>query len=264
MKNKRNWWFVAGRALVALAIWTPVSAYAAPEEIQVYMDELNAAGQPGLDIHLNDVAQGVPGPAYPGGQPSLHRWRMTPEWSLGLGHGFEGGLYLPLATIAPDGKWRADGIKARIKWLAPHGEEGFYWGANYEVGFSDHFIDEHRWNNEVKMIGGWRRGRWLAAVNANVDFALSGPNPGPATAELDAKLGYRISKTVSLGAETYNGMGPFRTLGQFSAYDQSSFLTADTHMGRWDVNAGIGKGYGANADHLIVKLIISVPMGRGG
>ena len=251
------------RALACMAaLGLPAFAHAAPEEIQVYMDELNAAGEPGLDVHINDVAQGVPGPTFPGGEPSLHRWRVTPEWSLGLGNGFEAGAYLPMATIAPDGKLRADGVKLRMKWLAPHGEEGFYWGANYEVGWSDSLIEDHHWNNEIKLIAGWRNGHWLAAVNANIDFALSGPNPGPATFELDEKVGYKVAKALVLGLETYNGAGPLRSLGRFSGYDQSTFLTADTHLGGWDLNAGIGKGYGGNADHLIVKFILSVPIGH--
>lgn len=241
-------------------ILAPVEAQAAPEEIQVYMDELNAAGEPGLDVHVNDVLAGVPGPAFPDGQSSLHRWRVTPELSLGLGDGFEAGAYLPMATIASDGKVRADGVKVRIKWLAPHREQGFYWGANYEIGYSDHFIDPHHWNNEVKFIGGWRDGRWLVAVNGNIDFALSGLNPGPVTLDFDEKIGYRISSRWTIGVETYNGLGAICYLGQFAAYDQASFLALDAHLGRWNVNAGIGKGYGGNTDHLILKFIISVPL----
>src|SRR5579863_1972303 len=151
----------SNRWALLLATLAPAQAQAAPEEIQVYMDELNAAGEPGLDIHVNDVVSGVPGPAFPGGEPSLHLWRVTPEWSLGLGNGFDAGAYLPLATITPDGKLRADGAKARLKWLAPHGEQGFYWGANYEVGYSDRLIDPHHWNNEIKLIAGWRNEHWV-------------------------------------------------------------------------------------------------------
>ena len=33
----------------------PAVALAAPEEIQVYMDELGKAGEIGLDVHVNDV-----------------------------------------------------------------------------------------------------------------------------------------------------------------------------------------------------------------
>ena len=88
------------RALLPLALFAlPAPALAAPEEVQVYMDELGAKGEVGLDLHLNHVAEGSFTPDYPGQQSGLHRWRLTPEFSLGLGHGFEAGLYLPLATL---------------------------------------------------------------------------------------------------------------------------------------------------------------------
>lgn len=240
----------------------PAVASSAPEEIQVYMDELNARGEPGLDVHLNTVLSGVGGPAVAGGAPSLHRWRITPEWSLGLGSGFEAGLYLPLLTVGPGEPLRADGAKVRLKWLAPHGESGFYLGVNDEVGWSDHQIDDHRWNNEVKLIAGWRRGRGFAAVNANVDFGLSGPHRGPATLELDEKVGWRVSKTLTLGIETYNAAGPIRRLS-FGGADQSTFATADVHLGRWDLNLGLGHGYGGNLDGWIGKMIISAPIAAG-
>lgn len=50
-----------------------------------------------------------------------------------------------------------------------------------------------------------------------------------------------ISRALTVGVETCNGAGPLRSLGQFSAYDQSTFLTADTHLaGRWCRPAPVG------------------------
>ena len=193
-------------ALAAYAL-AASPAYAADEEVQVYMDELNAPGELGLDMHVNDVLSGQNPADYTGQEPSVHRWRITPEFSLGLSRQFELGLYLPLATIAADGTPRAEGAKARLKWLAPHGEQGFYWGANLEIGRVDHALDQNPWNGEFKLIGGWRRGRWVAAVNGNFDFVISGPAGGPATLQLATKLGYHITPATALGIESYNGMG---------------------------------------------------------
>ena len=238
------------------------SAYAAPEEIQVYMDEMGQAGEVGLDVHVSDVLEGDGTPGYPGAEASLHRWRITPEFALGLGHGFEVGAYLPLATIAPDGVLRASGVKMRLKWLAPRREEGFFWGVNFEIGRVAHRLDENPWNSEVKLIGGWRKGRWVAAVNGNFDFTVSGPNPGPATFEFASKLGYKLTPKLTLGAESYNEVGPLRSLGHFSQNEHSTYLALDAQLGKWDVNAGIGKGYGTNGDSLLVKFVIGVPIGR--
>ncbi len=234
--------------------------HAAPEEVQVYMDELNAKGQFGLDLHINDALHGDGAPDYPGGEASLHRWRLTPEFSLGLGHGLELGAYLPLATLSPGGSARADGVKARLKWLAPHQDTGFYAGLNYEIGYSSHRLDQNPWNNEVKLIGGWRDERWQLGVNGNVDFALSGPNPGPATLEIATKAAYKVTKSTAIGIESYNGLGPLHAIGQLADAEHSSYLVVDTSLGKWDLNAGIGKGYGANKDSLVVKFILSVPI----
>ena len=251
--------FALAAALTAL---TASPARAADEEIQVYLDEINPAGAIGLDVHLNTVTAGDSAPAYPGAERALHRWRITPEFSLGLGGGFELGAYLPLATIAADGVLRAEGAKGRLKWLAPHGERGFYWGANLEIGRVDSRLDRNPWNGELKLIGGWRNDRWIVGVNGNIGFKVSGPDPAPASFELASKLGYRLTPKLTLGLESYNGLGEFRDFGRLGASDHATFLTFDTAVGGWDINAGIGKGYGTSADDTIVKFVIGVPIGR--
>ena len=65
-----------------------------------------------------------------------------------------------------------------------------------------------------------------------------------------------------VGIETYNGAGSTKAFGRFSSSDQATYLAYDTALGRWDLNFGVGKGYGANADHLILKMIIGFPIGR--
>jgi len=253
---------MAAAVLAVPALAAGGVAHAADEEIQVYKDEINRPGAVGLDVHVNDVLSGDAAPAYPGAEPALHRWRVTPEFSLGLTDQFELGAYLPLATIAADGKLRVEGAKLRLKWLAPHREQGFYWGANFEIGRVAHRLDENPWNAELKLIGGWRNQRWQLAVNGNIDFKVSGPAPAPATFELATKLGYRVTPALTLGVENYNGIGALRRLGHFGANDHASFLVLDAGLGGWDINAGIGKGYGANADSTIVKFVIGVAIGR--
>ncbi len=247
-------------ALPLLALALP--AHAAPEEVQVYLDELNKAGEPGLDLHLNYVASGTAGADYPGQQASLHRWRLTPEFSLGLGGGFEAGLYLPLATLGAGGPARVDGVKARLKWLAPHGAEGFYGGANLEIGRVGHRLDENPWNGELKLIGGWRWGKWRLGVNGNFDFVVAGPQPGPVTFELASKLAYQLAGETTLGLESYNGAGPLRDPGHLGREGHTTYLALDTRLGRWDLNAGVGHGYGTNGDAVVLKMVIGVPLGR--
>lgn len=248
-------------AAVLAAVLPLAPARAADEEIQVYMDEIGQAGAIGLDIHLNHVLDGDPGVDYPGAEPGLHRLRMTPEFSLGLGGGFEVGAYLPLATVASDNVLRIQGVKLRIKWIAPHDEaEGAYWGANFEIGRVAYRLDQNPWNAELKTIAGWRGHGWNLAVNGNFDFKVSGPVAAPLTFQLATKASYALTPGFALGIESYNDFGPFSHFGDFAANEQATYLVADTHVGKWDFNLGIGRGYAASGDHLVAKMVVGVPL----
>ena len=58
-------------AVVASNTFAPHPALAAPEEIQVYMDEMSEPGHIGLDIHNSYGATGDKTPAYAGEQQSV-------------------------------------------------------------------------------------------------------------------------------------------------------------------------------------------------
>jgi hypothetical protein len=252
-------WGVAGLA-AALALAAGV-ARAADEEIQVYMNDMDPAGHFGLDLHNNYVASGSAEPDAPDGQSPLHRWRLTPEWSYGLTKDVELGLYLPLATFEGSGRIQAAGIKGRIKWLAPRAEgQAWFWGLNLEVGRVNHTLDVNPWNAELKGIWGVRQGRWTFAMNANVDWTVSGPAPSPASLDIDAKLSYRVREGVDLGLESYNGFGPFKDLGHFGREDQYLYGAADLSLGKWDLNLGLGHGYGGARDGWVMKAIVGVPI----
>jgi hypothetical protein len=249
-------------ALAAASLLAPAVARAAPEEIQVYLDEINRPGELGLDVHINHVLSGDGTPDYPGAESSLHRLRVTPEFSFGLTNTLELGAYLPLATVARDGVVRVDGFKFRLKYLAPYKDTGLYWGANLELGKVSRRLDINPYNGELKLIGGWRNGRWIVGFNGNIDFVVSGPQHDPVTFELASKLGYKVAPGLTLGVESYNGAGPLRSLGHFGSSEQTTFLAIDTHLGRFDINAGLGAGYGANTDATVLKFTIGVPIGR--
>jgi hypothetical protein len=261
-RERAGWRAAASAAVMGLAFAGAAEpAQAADEEIQVYMDEIGPKGAVGLDIHVNHVLSGDRGADYPGGEPSLHRLRVTPEFSLGLGGGFEAGAYLPLTTLAADGVYRVQGVKLRMKWIAPHDEaKGFYWGLNFELGRVAHRLDENPWNAELKSIAGWRGGKWNLAVNGNLDFKVSGPVPAPATFQLATKASYNLTPGFALGVESYNDFGAFAHFGKFADNEQMTYLTADTHLGKWDFNIGLGEGYGTSGDHLVAKLVIGVPI----
>lgn len=250
---------------VALSMMALIAAPASaePEEIQVYMDEMNAPGDVGLDTHVNYAASGTWRPDYPGQQSSLHRLRITPEFSYGLTSRLEAGLYLPLATVDAQGRLGVYGIKGRLKYLvAGDAARSWWYGANLEVGHVARALDINPWNAELKAIVGLRRGRLTLAANVNFDAVVSGPAHTPVSVDVDSRIAYAVTRKLTLGIESYNGVGDLKALGHLGQSEQTLFLTMDHPIGRWDLNLGIGRGYAANPDRLIVKAIIGVPIDR--
>jgi hypothetical protein len=257
-RRKRQFAVAIGAGLLVAPL-----ARAAPEEIQVYEDDLDKTGQFGLDIHNNYVLGKHASLDYSGEQTSDKRFRFTPEFSYGLTSAVELGLYLPLAELDRNDHFTVDGAKARIKYIVPHpAEQAFYYGANFEIGHVDHRLDQNPWNAELKGIAGWRRGPWDVAFNVNLDFAVSGPNKGPGTVQLATKADYKVTDKLALGIESYDGAGDIHHLGQFAGAGHSIFATADTSIGPWDLNLGVGRGYSGEPDKWIFKVIISVPIDR--
>jgi len=243
------------------ALLDAATARAAPEEIQVYMNEMDVPGEFGLDLHNNYVLSGSPSPEYPGAQASVHRYRLTPEFSYGLTPAIDLGAYLPLLTLTDQGKLSAEGIKFRVKYIAAKSfAENTWWGLNFEVGKVSHALDINPWNAELKAIVGGRFGKWLLATNVNVDFVVSGPQPGPVTLDVDAKVAYSVSVKTRLGVETYSGLGPLSRLGRLRGEDQVIYVVADTSMGKWDLDVGLGRGFGASQDSWVFKAIVGVPI----
>lgn len=253
--------YAARLAIVLVTLAAATQALAAPEEIQVYMDEMNQPGQFGLDVHSNYVSTGALTDDYPGQQQSLHRLRVTPEFSYGLTPNLELGLYVPLATLDRQDHVSADGVKFRLKYIAPRPEtQKLFYGLNFEIGRVGHKLDQNPWNAELKGIVGTRRGRWTLALNGNIDFKVDGPASSPASLDIDTKLAYALTKSLSIGVENYNGVGEFRSLGNFAHSNQAGFVVIDKNLGHWDLNLGVGSGYGSNPDRLTVKLILGVPL----
>lgn len=253
----------AGVLVLGVCALAAPSAYAADEEIQVYMDEIGPTGKIGLDVHINDAIDGSRTRSYPGEQISDNRIRITPEFSYALNSMFELGAYLPLATIDRDGDARISGVKLRLKFIGPHeADEGLFWGANFELGRVNKSLDINPWNAELKGIIGTRSGPWTLATNFNVGWAVSGPATRAATFEIATKASYAVNPQLSVGLESYNDFGPIRDFTALSDGDQRIFGVVDTAIGDWDFNLGVGYGYGQPEDRWILKMIVGVPLGR--
>ena len=250
-----------GAMAVALAALSAAgAARAADEEIQVYQDEMSRQGQFGLDVHLNYVAVNHAPLDYVGQEPSAYRTRITPEFAFGLTPHIELGAYLPLTDIE-GGRFRIGGAKLRIKYIATKPDaEGWFWGGNFELGRVDRAYDINPWNAEAKGIVGWRGGRWTVGFNTNIDWAVSGPQRGPATVQFATKVSYKLNPKLSVGMESYDGAGDFDHFGRFAGSGHSLYAVADAALGKWDLDIGVGRGYSGENDQWTVKMIVGVPI----
>jgi hypothetical protein len=231
----------------------PASAGAAPEEIQVYLDDFAEVGKPGLDLHTNYV---------PAGQyPDYHQFRLTPELSYGLSENWEVAAYW-LTVKDPGGNPQTDGMKLRTRWRpkAPSADSPFYWAVNFEAGKLSRSFYPDETSAELKLIGVWRSTDWVVGTNLNLDRSLKTRPLQSATTEIDTKIAYRVIDGLQLGIENYTFMGALHYDPAQPLSSQSNYLAADFDLGGWEFNLGIGHASGQTPDRTVLKAIIGVPL----
>lgn len=86
--------FIRGVLAVALFSLSGSMAVAAPDEIQVYTEEMNKPGEFSLELHSNYALKGAKAPSYQGEKPGHHMLQITPEFSYGVTKALEAGMYL--------------------------------------------------------------------------------------------------------------------------------------------------------------------------
>jgi hypothetical protein len=230
----------------------------APEEIQVYTDEMTAPGHFGADIHNSYVFSGPDTPGYPGAQPPDRVYRLTPEFYYGLSENFELGLYLLTTTVSGE-PTNYDGEKLRLKYVPDHDRvRGAYWGVNLEVGKTSLRVAQAPWNAELKGIYGYRSGPWLVAVNADLDWSLSKSPDNKVGLGVDTKISYAVAGSTRLGIESYNDLGSIGDPGNLGMQSQTLYGVIDTEIGGVDLNLGIGRGLTAASDQWILKFIVGL------
>ena len=248
--------------IASLALCAAGGCWAAPEEIQVYLDEFAEPGKFGLDFHTNYVLSAQPGSV------TRRMLRVTPELSYGINENWEAALYW-LTSAGPmqsDGRPVTDGAKVRVKWRprAPTPDSPWYGAINVEVGQLSRRFYPDQTSAEVKFIGVYQKDKWTLGANLNIDRALRSNAQQPATSELDTKVAYRISAVdqgdLRLGLENYQFLGAIRPQAGPGTRTSSTFLVADFTVRHWDLNIGLGKASGVSTDKWLVKAIIGMPL----
>jgi len=245
-------------AATAIAL-ASTAAMAAPDEIQVYTEDMDDPGQYGLELHVNYALKGAKEPSFPGEMQSHHRLQVTPEFSYGLTKTLEAGLYLP-AAMSSDGNLYGNGLRFRLKYIAPR-EDGarFFWGMNAELGYSAHRVAESHAGLELRPILGYRDQRWLIAFNPILDTDLSTNVSRAPKFEPALKVARKTGEGVYAGLEYYGEFGPAHHL--LPAAERAHYLYAavDMEAKGYDINFGIGRGMKNASDQWVAKAIIAFP-----
>jgi hypothetical protein len=256
-----KWLEPIGIALLALCVMGPLPCFAAPEEIQVYLDEFADPGKFGLDFHTNYVVSADAGAS------SRNMLRVTPELSYGINDNWEGALYW-LTSSGPEqngGQPVSDGIKLRLKWRpkAPSADAPWYWAVNFEVGELARRFYPDSTSGELKFIGVWRSGAWTLGGNFNFQRPLRSDSQQGTAIEVDGKIAYRIVAAeaieLQLGLEHFAGLGTMKNLYSSDERTSMTFVVADFGLKGWDFNVGLGQASGATQDNVILKMILGVP-----
>ncbi|MEY2882874.1 MAG: hypothetical protein RL490_598 [Pseudomonadota bacterium] len=245
-------------AIALLGLAAPAWAVL-PDEIQVYDDSFNPRGRIGVELHLNHTIDGATLPTYAGEVTTGGATRLTPEFSLGLGGGFEAGLYIN-TVVDRHGTAFLAGAKLRMKYIIhPAPDGGLFYGVNVEVGRIGHRFEAGRTGLELRPILGWRSKDWLLVVNPNLEFALEGiDSNGVPDFAPGVKIGRKIARGVMIGTEMYRDFGSFAGFAPIHEEATEVYAVVDVDRGPFVFNLGIGRGF-SGADRWTVKTIISLP-----
>lgn len=246
---------------LAIAVLSPLSrgALAAPDEIQVYTEELNDPGKYGVELHVNYVLKGAKEASFAGEMQSHHRLQATPEFSYGLSKTLEAGLYLP-AAMSSDGSLYGNGVRFRLKYIAPR-EDGarMFWGLNGEMGQSARRVSDSRLGLELRPIVGYRSPDWLLSFNPILGMDLSPGFSREPKFEPALKAARRTGEGVHAGLEYYGEYGPLHHLLPAAERAHYLYAVADVEIKGYEINFGIGRGMKAAGDQWVAKAIIAFP-----
>lgn len=251
--------FACSTLAAALVCLAAPAALAAPDEIQVYTEEMDDPGELGLELHVNYAIKGAREPGYAGEMPGHHLLQVTPEFSYGITKTLEAGLYVPFA-MAPDGNLYNNGLRLRLKFIAPHEEKNyFFWGLNGELGYRTRRVSESYWGLEIRPILGYRSEDWLVSFNPIVNMDLSNNVSRAPNFEPGLKVTREAMEGLNAGFEYYGEYGPLRDPLPADQRAHSLYAVMDVEKGDLDVNFGIGRGIGENPDKWVAKAIIAFP-----
>jgi hypothetical protein len=243
-------------ALAFAILLAEATALAQTDEIQVYDAEINDPGQFSLQLHNNYTPIGRQSPNFPGGIVPNHTLNGVPEWAYGIVDWLELGAYTPVYSWTGNGRVLIDGAKLRAEFVVPHAaERSFFYGVNFELSFNARYWEPTRNTGEIRPIIGARIGPVDLITNPILDTSFQGLgslNFAPAS-----RIAYNFSESWAAAVEHYADFGRLSHFEPLTRQYQTLFAVIDYRGEPVNVEFGIGHGFTAASDALILKLIVS-------
>lgn len=231
-------------------------AAAQTDEIQVYNGEINAPGQFSITWHNNYTPIGRKEADMPAGIVPQGALNGVPEYALGVTDWLELGAYLPLYSVTRQGRFLVNGGKIRFLLAEPHvAGRKFFYAVNFEFSYNARHWEATRFSMEMRPIAGVRFGPVDFIVNPIIDNDFTGI--GSLDFAPAERLDYNFSERWAVALEHYADYGEFRDLSGFNRQQQTLFAVVDYSGEPVDVEAGIGHGFTAASDALVLKLMLT-------
>jgi len=251
------------RAVVSLAGLLAVAARQASAqdnyEIQVYASETVAPGTTMFELHSNFTADGRR-TVQDGLWPTEHAEHETLEITHGFTSWFEVGSYLFTYIDATRGwQWVGDHIRPRVRapesWGLPIGLS-----LSTEIGYQRREVSTDTWTWEIRPIIDQQIGRVYWSINPALDRSFKGPSVSKGLEfSPDATVGVDLTKNkkYNVALEYYGALGPVTNWDPYNQQQHQLFLALNVDFGpAWEFNAGVGNGWTAATDHVIIKTIL--------
>jgi len=241
---------------------TSSSAWAIPDELQVYGDETVPVGKFSLDVTTHASPSNPKISTDNGLRSSAHLLHISPELSYGLTTNTLLSLQV-FGDMDTGRRSHISGSRIGLKTLFfrpdDDDDDGVFAGVLLEAGRLPRTLSTNRLDGEIKLILGLRTGRWLFALNPEFGFKISGGGESTPDMSARAKVSYRTDPGYRLGLEHYADLGTLKHAGPLNQHSQQTFGVVDFNALGWEFNVGLGRGWNAYSQAWVAKLIVSLP-----
>jgi hypothetical protein len=239
-------------------------------EVQVYGYDLVTPGVTMVELHSNFTVSGSK-ETQDGSLPTNHAEHETIEITHGFNKWFETGFYI-FTSIQPNHGWVYVGSHIRPRFALSddftkehHIPVGL--SISNEIGWQRPLISPDTWTWEIRPIvdkafAGSRSPDDMPLVylsfNPTFDKSFRGPSVSRGYEfSPNFKVGFGVTKKVSLGLEYYGSYGPVTGFDPLRDQQQQFLPAVDVDFGpNWEFNFGVGVGVTQATDHLLVKAIL--------